>query len=665
MAFFDNMLSESVNAHGQLSRLPQRAETVALRNSIDNNHAHLHCIHKFIHSEHSDAESVSAVLPGELLVSVAQLFNSLESTLSLLSDSPKGFPQRGELSASHLGWLQSSAEKVGIENQKLRSLLYTLNSPSIATPRTDITRDDLIQREKLTDDYINLEIRRLQVNSPVVDSHSLRLSTWNKVNWPSYHKYISEKAISRLERSSLGEILHDVASHIYMARLSTCDEADRWVRLLLCSWYLQHARSSAEYRTLSRMCDEPSNSIVFDLGFTVQNFVTELEIDMLDVLSSHRSSIQTSEVVSARSAVLALYPTGNSGTSGGEPEESSSATNSNPQAGERFWTFKLHERDNGLSLTIKMGLDGALLLELDEWPHHLVHLQDRDLRQMTVHPQYPTPDYPFHRCDLTYNYAHRKKTIEGVARLCFRNARDLKRFQYYATGFKVVGDFNDGIMIRVHKKWRLRGREKTYIGKLQIWDKKREKAPEEVARKVNPALPRAQTGLSSMSRASTTSNLTLKTRDMLAARLERTEDDSYSLVMEAPVAPLVVLLVQKSPDDRNVEPGDLLAFSVPQKAAIDTSMCHCLDAANECTRCFISSVERVGLKAGRMEYPTSPKQVDWIEATFANDIDRLEFAQTMGEQMTIHAGRRRVSVQGHKLVVENHTNTADFEKDNS
>jgi len=26
------------------------------------------------------------------------------------------------------------------------------------------------------------------------------------------------------------------------------------------------------------MCDEPSNTVAFDLGFTVQNFVTELEI---------------------------------------------------------------------------------------------------------------------------------------------------------------------------------------------------------------------------------------------------------------------------------------------------------------------------------------------------------------------------------------------------
>ena len=60
---------------------------------------------------------------------------------------------------------------------------------------------------------------------------------------------------------------------------------------------------------------------------------------MLNVLSSHRSTIHAPEDVRERSAVLALYPTGNSGTSGGGPEESTSATNSNPQADEIVWIW--------------------------------------------------------------------------------------------------------------------------------------------------------------------------------------------------------------------------------------------------------------------------------------------------------------------------------------
>ena len=103
------------------------AETVALLDGINNNQAHLDCIYKFIRSGRSNAENVNAAVRGELLVNVAQMFSSLQSTLSLLSDGPKGFPRRGELSPPHRGWLQSSVEKLGIENQKLRSLLYTLN----------------------------------------------------------------------------------------------------------------------------------------------------------------------------------------------------------------------------------------------------------------------------------------------------------------------------------------------------------------------------------------------------------------------------------------------------------------------------------------------------------------------------------------------------------
>lgn len=43
-------------------------------------------------------------------------------------------------------------------------------------------------------------------------------------------------------------------------------------------------------------------------------------------------------------------------------------------------------------------------------------------------------------------------------------------------------------------------------------------------------------------------------------------------------------------------------------------------------------------------------------------LDRREFATKMRNQMKIHAGRRRDSVKRYRLVVENHTNTADFEK---
>jgi len=181
---------------------------------------------------------------------------------------------------------------------------------------------------------------------------------------------------------------------------------------------------------------------------------------------------------------------------------------------------------------------------------------------------------------------------------------------------------NDNIMIRVHKRWSVSGCEKSYIGKLQIWDKKREKAPEEVVSKLfrNMTLPRAQTGFSSMSRASATSSLTLKTRDTLAARIENYDENSDSLVMDAPVAPLVVLLVQESPGDNKIYPGDLLAFGAPLKAVIETSMCDCVDDQNECRRCFIKSVKRVELKVGRHEYPRFPKSVDWIEVTFTNDI---------------------------------------------
>jgi len=130
----------------------------------------------------------------------------------------------------------------------------------------------------LTDQYMGLEIERLTRNSQKVDLNSHPRWTWIDLNKSSNHKHISPQAINRSNLLSLAELLHDVASHIYMAGLPTCDEDDRWVRLLLCSKYLQCARSSAEYRALLKMCDNSYNSGAFDLGFTVQNFVTELEI---------------------------------------------------------------------------------------------------------------------------------------------------------------------------------------------------------------------------------------------------------------------------------------------------------------------------------------------------------------------------------------------------
>jgi len=143
MAFFDYMLAKSHCAHGYLSNIRTRgnsifcscfyyftkltnplAETVALCNAIDDNNAHLRQIHTCIQPERLTSGNVNSITESELHIAVAALFGSLDNTLTLLSSE---IQQQKELPIFHPDWLQRSAKTVGIENQKLRSLLYTLN----------------------------------------------------------------------------------------------------------------------------------------------------------------------------------------------------------------------------------------------------------------------------------------------------------------------------------------------------------------------------------------------------------------------------------------------------------------------------------------------------------------------------------------------------------
>jgi hypothetical protein len=144
MAFFDVMWTKSTHAHGLLFKFPQRgrspscslllhstddpiAETVALRTAVDNNDVHLRGIHRFLDSERPSSRNASTLLQSELFVGVTELFGSLDTTLTDLSLDLKELLQKRVSGAPPSGWLQSSAEKVSIDNQKLRALLYGLN----------------------------------------------------------------------------------------------------------------------------------------------------------------------------------------------------------------------------------------------------------------------------------------------------------------------------------------------------------------------------------------------------------------------------------------------------------------------------------------------------------------------------------------------------------
>lgn len=128
----------------------------------------------------------------------------------------------------------------------------------------DVRRSENVQR------YIDIELQLRSRKQEQVEG-SLQ-HKWGSLHEPSYLVHISG-SFRNLEWS-LSQRLHASAQHLNAASQPAWDPPTRWLHCMACLCHLQAAKSSADYEPIS----DSSNSELEELGFTVQNYITELEI---------------------------------------------------------------------------------------------------------------------------------------------------------------------------------------------------------------------------------------------------------------------------------------------------------------------------------------------------------------------------------------------------
>jgi hypothetical protein len=70
---------------------------------------------------------------------------------------------------------------------------------------------------------------------------------------------------------TLSQHLHAFAQHLHTAESPACDESNRWLHCMMCTNHSRAARRAAEHLNKSDM-------ELNELGFTIENYVTELDI---------------------------------------------------------------------------------------------------------------------------------------------------------------------------------------------------------------------------------------------------------------------------------------------------------------------------------------------------------------------------------------------------
>jgi len=244
--------------------------------------------------------------------------------------------------------------------------------------------------------------------------------------------------------------------------------------------------------------------------------------------------------------------------------------------------------------------------------------------------------------------------------MTFGDSKDLKQFQRYVTGYKVHVDFKQNIKLRVLKKTQFDSKNLNVVtGRLQIWTWKDETNPDDVAGVKSP-LDRASTSMSTMSRASFASTATLKAQQKIPGAQITDVDGGDGLRVRMPIPPLLIMFVELSSKDKDIQPGQILAFKIDQNAKIDRGKCKCDDKKAKCPRCFIVHATRVDLEIGRWKYPTHAKELSWVELTFTDDIERETFTEQLKIARNMYSGGVDNHSKGRAFFHQGRHNTDKF-----
>ncbi|KAM3072525.1 hypothetical protein ACMFMG_009321 [Clarireedia jacksonii] len=527
-----------------------------------------------------------------------------------------------------------------------------------------IQPDFKLWRSRKIEYYIEMEIQRCGRQQQKSSNGYDDRFRWAKLNDPDYLANISGDSLCDGSSRSLVGFVQCFIRNLQLAKDKNCTPVQRWVYLMICSHYLMSARALREYRAFEEMFVHEHDLQIVGMGLTLQNYVAELELLLFGVLTDLQTEYLHQDQVQERTRKRVDTPQLPPSTPSSGRKESGSAESSRSTVIDDMpviFQCTLAGEQDGYNLKIRIDSDGRLSLDfdghIDQWPSGLRPFHGVDLRKTRIHPQYHAGVY---RCDLYLEARQPPQPPILRAQLTFRDSKDLKQFQRHLTGYKVHIEFKQNVKLRSLKKTQFDSRHLNAVtGRLQIWIRKDETNPDVVGG-VKSSLDRASTFMSAMSRASFASTATLRAQQQIPGARIIDVDGGDGLRVNMPIPPLLVLFVESSSRDQDIQPGQILAFKIDQNAKIDRGKCKCDDKKAKCPRCFIVHATRVDLEIGRWKYPTHAKELSWVELTFVDDTERETFTEQLKIVRNIHSGLVDDHSRGIRFLHQGGHNTDKF-----
>jgi len=153
-------------------------------------------------------------------------------------------------------------------------MTMTLTQDSKRAAHLDLPRSDVGELSHRADNihrYIETEIqlRSRQKGKDIEGSYQHK---WRTLHDDAYLKHMSENPLEI--DWTLSQRLHAFAQHLHAASNPACNDSIRWLHCMICSHHMCAARIAAENGSALYNSDMELN----ELGFTIENYVTELDI---------------------------------------------------------------------------------------------------------------------------------------------------------------------------------------------------------------------------------------------------------------------------------------------------------------------------------------------------------------------------------------------------
>ncbi|KAH8758172.1 hypothetical protein F5882DRAFT_41697 [Hyaloscypha sp. PMI_1271] len=580
------------------------------------NNLELRCLLEILQQKLQHVSQQAAVAQDQVEVVVLQIHGTLEEILDAIT---LLLPNTASPQALHPELLAQYPTVFSVEIHKLDVLMWTLKI-SDGKPFNVALPSVVTQRETKVSNYIDFEFIRCGLSRPQ-DTDIVR-KKWHHLNSYKYLQNISEDSLQNL--NTLGQIVNAFGRCLHFAKPATCARDDRWLYLAFCARFLLLARASSDYKRIlqgGELC-----------ALIVQDYLTELEMDLLTVFIESPTQYQKREWIAQRTQKQ----------SSEQPTVSGNLMGNIMSSQDIFvWSCNMGGSQLNMNFGLRRGPGGSLVLRPSRWLPSLECLRSRKS----------------YECDLIIKKNESTTGETASVRLYFKHASELKRFQAILSGWVVMNDYGSGVPFGILKKKTVRtfgrARPVDFVGRLQLWDRTREHSPEVSENNMEIAL----TGFTNSSQTTVSSNATIRAAEALPFSQISMVNGREGLMNSAPPKPLLVLL-EESPE-RKIH---ALSVPPPPKAEIDESLCECKNTGSNCSRSFIRYVQNVDLKVSRYEHPKEREVLDWVEVDLGTKPGREQFTADLQVRWKSYSQRLGQTDNNSSRVFQGHFNTHSYQQ---